>query len=154
MGANALKIIVVTVCSFLLFHCGGPNSHSASPRAANDSASIKDTLGGQVVADQFVSNLSYEQRQGKILFTQYCVVCHGDRGKGDGFNAFNLNPKPRDFTDSRAMAGMDNATLLATIREGGKGVSKSPLMPAWGGRMNKAEIEYVIAYVQALRQGL
>jgi hypothetical protein len=46
------------------------------------------------------------------------------------------------------MAGIDDATLLATITEGGKGVNKSPLMPAWGGRMNKLEIEYVIEYVK------
>ena len=50
------------------------------------------------------------------------------------------------------MAGIDDATLLATIIEGGKGVNKSPLMPTWGGRMNKLETEYVIEYVKAVEQ--
>jgi mono/diheme cytochrome c family protein len=109
--------------------------------------SIKDSATSQSTSTQAV-NLTYEQQQGKILYTKYCSVCHGEQGKGDGFNAYNLDPKPRDFTDPRAMAGIDDATLLATITEGGKGVNKSPLMPAWGGRMNKMEIEYVIEYVK------
>ena len=83
---------------------------------------------------------------------KYCSVCHGDQGKGDGFNAYNLDPKPRDFTDPRAMAGIEDVTLLTTIADGGRGVNKSPLMPAWGGRMNKLEIGYVIQYVKALEQ--
>jgi len=33
--------------------------------------------------------LTYEQQQGKILYTKYCSVCHGEQGKGDGFNAYN-----------------------------------------------------------------
>ena len=83
---------------------------------------------------------------------KYCSVCHGDQGKGDGFNAYNLDPKPRDFTDPRAMAGIEDVTLLTTIADGGRGVNKSPFMPAWGGRMNKLEIGYVIQYVKALEQ--
>jgi mono/diheme cytochrome c family protein len=154
MAAKISKFIPLAVCSIFLVQCGGPKSNTAKPGAAGDSVSTADTLSSQNATDKVVSAFTYEQRQGKILYTKYCAVCHGDHGKGDGFNAFNLDPKPRDFTDVRAMAGMDEATLLATIREGGKGVSKSPLMPAWGGRMSKTEIEYVIAYVEALRQGL
>jgi len=127
--------------------CAGPNSHPTERTAAKDSVSIKDSATSQSTSTQAV-NLTYEQQQGKILYTKYCSVCHGEQGKGDGFNAYNLDPKPRDFTDPRAMAGIDDATLLATITEGGKGVNKSPLMPAWGGRMNKMEIEYVIEYVK------
>ena len=114
-------------------------SHSPKGSNPNDSVSVVDTAAAQSSSAE-TAILTYEQQQGKILYTKYCSVCHGDQGKGDGFNAYNLDPKPRDFTDPRAMAGIDDATLLATITEGGKGVNKSPLMPAWGGRMNKLEI--------------
>lgn len=99
---------------------------------------------------KLLADLSYEQRQGKILFTKYCAICHGTEGRGDGFNAYNLDPKPRNFTDARAMAGLDHMALYAIVDVGGKGVNKSPLMPGWGGRMNKQETEYVIAYIEAL----
>ncbi|HEY6950873.1 MAG TPA: c-type cytochrome, partial [Bacteroidota bacterium] len=126
MTAKPAVLIPFVLCSMLLVQCGGQKSHTAKSGATGDTVSTADTLTGRNAMGQMTSTLSYEQRQGKILYTKYCAVCHGDHGKGDGFNAFNLDPKPRDFTDARAMAGMDEATLLATIREGGKGVSKSP----------------------------
>lgn len=92
--------------------------------------------------------LSYEQRQGRFYFTRYCAVCHGEDGKGDGFNAFNLDPKPRNFTDARIMGGLSDDRLKETVREGGRGVNKSPLMPAWGGTLSAQQIEYVVAYVR------
>jgi mono/diheme cytochrome c family protein len=151
MFKTILKAAPIVLCSLMFVQCGNPDSHSTKDLAAKDSVSTADSLSSQVSPAQPVS-LTYEQQQGKILYTKYCAICHGDQGKGDGFNAYNLDPKPRDFTDPRAMAGIDDATMLATITEGGKGVNKSPLMPSWGGRMNKLEIEYVIEYVKALEQ--
>jgi cytochrome c oxidase cbb3-type subunit 3 len=135
----------------LFGQCAGPGSHPAKGPAAKDSVSVADTASSQSSSAETVT-LTYEQQQGKILYTKYCFVCHGEQGKGDGFNAYNLDPKPRDFTDPRAMAGIDDATLITTIADGGKGVNKSPLMPAWGGRMNKLELGYVIEYVKVLEQ--
>ncbi len=97
-------------------------------------------------------SLSYEQRQGRHLYMKYCAVCHGEEGKGDGFNAFNLETKPRDFTDARYMNALSDARLLETVSQGGKGVNKSVLMPSWGGRLSKSEQEYIIAYIRHLAQ--
>ena len=35
---------------------------------------------------------------GKATFQHYCQTCHGETGAGDGFNAFNLDPHPRDLS--------------------------------------------------------
>lgn len=154
MKTMRLTIHVVSsilVCSVLSVQCGKPESQPTKSTVAKDSSSTANSAVTQTQAIQPVK-LTYEEQQGKILYTKYCAICHGDQGKGDGFNAYNLEPKPRDFTDPRAMAGMDDATMLATIIEGGKGVNKSPLMPAWGRRMDKLEMDYVIAYVKALKE--
>ncbi len=145
------RIRTLLVCSIVFSRCAGPISHPPKGAKADDSVSVVDSTAAHSNSAEAVI-LTYEQRQGKLLYTKYCSVCHGEQGKGDGFNAYNLDPKPRDFTDPRAMAGIDDATLLATITQGGKGVNKSPLMPAWGGRMNKLEIEYVVEYVKAVEQ--
>jgi mono/diheme cytochrome c family protein len=118
-------------------------------------ASVRDTAPGTSTritsSTTAIDTLSYEQRQGRHLYTKYCVVCHGDEGKGDGFNAFNLDPKPRDFTDHTYMDAMDDARLLQTIAGGGRSVNRSSLMPSWGGRMNKEEMRYLLVYLRLFR---
>jgi mono/diheme cytochrome c family protein len=151
MLTRILKTGTIAFCAMMFVQCARPGSPPAKNAGGKDTASTNDSLSSTPNPAQPVS-LTYEQQQGKILYTKYCAICHGDQGKGDGFNAYNLDPKPRDFTDPRAMAGIDDATMLATITEGGKGVNKSPLMPAWGGRMDKLEIQYVIEYVKALEK--
>jgi hypothetical protein len=148
---NILKAVAVVLCSFLLLECSGPKGRTGKPAGGKDTLSTADSISSSSIRQKGIV-LTYEQQQGKILFTKYCAICHGDLGKGDGFNAYNLDPKPRDFTDSRAMAGIDDALMRATITDGGKGVNKSPLMPAWGGRIGSLEMEYVIAYVKVLEE--
>lgn len=46
---------------------------------------------------------------GKKIYTTYCVVCHGDKGKGDGIAAAGLNPKPADHTSAKFQAQSDGA---------------------------------------------
>ncbi|HLF19543.1 MAG TPA: cytochrome c, partial [Bacteroidota bacterium] len=74
-------------------------------------------------------------------------------GRGDGFNAFNLDPKPRDFTDARSMNALTDERLLETISQGGRGVNKSILMPSWGGRLSAIERTYVAAFVRHFGKG-
>jgi len=93
---------------------------------------------------------TYEERQGKALFLRYCSVCHGVEGKGDGFNAFNLDPRPRDLSDKKYMGAFSEERLYQTIDVGGRGMNKSPSMPSWGGRLNRQEIKYVVTYVQSM----
>ena len=130
-----------------------PAPMSDSTRIA-DSSRVADSLhvaDSTRVADSTaaaIPTLTYEQYQGKHLYKKYCLVCHGVEGKGDWFNAFNLDPKPRDFSDAAYMKALDNDRLIQTIRDGGRGMNKSPLMPSWGGRLTKNEMTYLAAYVR------
>lgn len=101
---------------------------------------VRSSLAGTV--------LTYEQQQGKNLYIKFCALCHGANGKGDGFNALNLDPEPRDFTDARYMNALSNERLVETISQGGRGVNRSVLMPSWGGRLSKDEIEFLVSYVR------
>ena len=95
--------------------------------------------------------LSYEQSNGKKLFEHYCAVCHGLTGEGDGFNAYNLNPKPRNLADREAMARFSDQQLSEAISQGGRERGKSNLMPPWGHTLNERQIRYVVAYLRTLR---
>jgi len=37
---------------------------------------------------------------GKALFTNMCVVCHGNKGKGDGIAGMTLKPRPANLTQA------------------------------------------------------
>jgi len=45
-----------------------------------------------------VKKRSSSAKKGAKLFSQYCVVCHGKIGKGDGVGGKALNPKPANLT--------------------------------------------------------
>lgn len=85
--------------------------------------------------------------EGKKVYGKYCSVCHGVEGKGDGFNSYNLDPRPRNFTDSGFIARLDSNLVVETILVGGLEVGLSPLMPAWGRTLSEADIKYVSYYV-------
>jgi cytochrome c553 len=135
----------------LLMGCAGkkniPPPVSADSVRTNDSTVVAHT----VVPVEHV--LSYEERQGSVLYMKYCAVCHGKEGKGDGFNAFNLDPRPRDFSDSSYMAALSDAQILQTISGGGRSVNKSPLMPSYGWTIDNRQVRYVAAYVRTFSAG-
>jgi cytochrome c oxidase cbb3-type subunit III len=121
-------------------------------RGSGDSTLAADSaLEAGVFARE--DSLTYEQRQGRHLYRKYCMVCHGEEGKGDGFNAYNLDPRPRDFTDARIMGNLTDEKIVQTITGGGRSVNRSPLMPSWGGRLGKEEIRYVLAYIRSFGPG-
>jgi mono/diheme cytochrome c family protein len=84
---------------------------------------------------------------GKKVFAANCVLCHGTKGKGDGQAAATLNPKPKDFTDTKAMAKITPEIRLKAVTEGGAAAGVSPVMPAFGQMLSPKQIEDVLAYV-------
>ena len=87
---------------------------------------------------------------GKAKYESLCAGCHGKAGKGDGPAAASLNPKPQDHTDGKTMNALTDKYLADIVKDGGAGVKKSPLMPAWGKTLKDQEITDVIAYIRSL----
>ena len=95
---------------------------------------------------------SYELRLGRATYEHYCQTCHGETGAGDGFNAFNLDPHPRDLSDKAFQKKKTDADLADTIQRGGAGVGLSALMPPWGRTLSREEIDQTILYLRTLRK--
>ncbi|MBI2554298.1 MAG: c-type cytochrome, partial [Candidatus Rokubacteria bacterium] len=88
--------------------------------------------------------------QGKVIYEKKCVLCHGEKGDGNGPAGPLLDPRPRDFTKGKykirtSASGRlpTDADLLRVISEGMPGTS----MPAWK-VLSEKERRDLVAYVK------
>jgi mono/diheme cytochrome c family protein len=78
---------------------------------------------------------------GKKIYTQQCIDCHGEKGKGDGVLSFDLTPKPSDFGSIKFQNQSDGA-IFWKITNGNRP------MPAFGGVLSTKERWRAINYVR------
>ena len=121
---------------------------SAQPPASTSAVAAAPTAPAPAAA---APPPTYEVRSGRDVYRHYCQTCHGETGAGDGFNAFNLDPHPRDFSDP-AFQKKTDADIRDAIRRGGAGVGLSPLMPPWGRTLGDRKIDDVVLYLRTLRR--
>lgn len=92
--------------------------------------------------------LTRQQTDGKRLFARYCATCHGEVGQGDGQNAYNLDPKPPDFSES---LNVHQPSYWRQIIEGGSAaVGRSPQCPPWGPVLASSDLDALVAYLEVL----
>ncbi len=78
----------------------------------------------------------------KQLYEKNCNSCHGPSGKGDGPASKMLKPPPADF--DTVLKGKADADIAKVIKEGGKAVGKSAMMPAFGTKLTDDQIKSII----------
>jgi len=83
---------------------------------------------------------------GKVLFGQNCISCHGQNGFGDGPNAKGLEPAPANFHHSDRMSSISAFHSYNTIRLGVPGTG----MAAWSNFSDK-EVWDLSFYIMSLR---
>lgn len=90
-------------------------------------------------------------REGGILYTKNCAMCHGDAQDGDGLFARAWQPRPTNFRDSGTIAQLDENYLYWRIKEGGPGLPRGSIeyrstMPVWEGVLTDEEIWKIIMF--------
>jgi len=71
----------------------------------------------------------------QVMFHEYCAVCHGDQGKGNGPAAEALSKAPADLTQiARKNGGQFPKVQVMRVIEGSDTVAAhgSRAMPIWG----------------------
>jgi len=92
------------------------------------------------------------EAHGHRLFVERCATCHGPQGRGDGQNAFNLDPPPPDFQQS--LAKLSAADRRQVIVNGTASLGRSPLCPPSGRALEADEIDALLAWLDvAARPG-
>lgn len=90
-------------------------------------------------------------REGGILYTKNCAMCHGDAQDGNGLFARAWQPRPANFRDSGTIAQLDENYLYWRIKEGGPGLPKGSIkyrstMPVWDGVLTDEQIWKIIMF--------
>lgn len=118
---------------FVLFSFSYANSQTKKFPAPASADTIKNPLKGNAASIE----------SGKKIYTQFCVTCHGDKGKGDGIAAPGLAKPPADHTSSFVQSQTDGA-LFWIITTGNKP------MPSYKTTLQTAQRWQVINYIRTL----
>lgn len=82
------------------------------------------------------------------IFQNHCSVCHGEKGDGQSFARFTLDPPPVDFTSPKTREKLARAHMIETVKRGARTKEGKPTaMAAWTGRLSDRQIEAVVDYV-------
>lgn len=152
---RAMRWALVLVLAVLPALDGVGCRKTESPGASSATVAVGSTSTDTTIysaASVPIPELGYNAREGRVLYRHYCLNCHGDTGKGDGFNAYNLDPHPQSLADSTFQAKHSDADLATAIHSGGAAVGLSNGMPPWGRSLNDRQIHNLVAYIRTLAE--
>ncbi len=110
---------------------------------------IDDPKKAIAMVDRVQADTRPTERIGRAIFKNYCSLCHGENGEGDGKMAKIIkNPPPFNLTLSRA----PDEYLMQIISKGGAAMGRSPRMPPWGEQFSETERKSIILYIKTLRR--
>ncbi|MBE9526729.1 MAG: c-type cytochrome [Proteobacteria bacterium] len=86
-----------------------------------------------------------DPKVGYNLYQQYCQVCHGVEGDGDGIMTQLMGIMPMDHTNPNETNSLNNHELEKSILDG-----KGKFMPAWRHILSQSDVEALISYIRLL----
>lgn len=117
---------------------------AAAAKGSTPACAAKNgTSGGALLARD--SREAAEFR-GSLVFSNYCVTCHGALGDGNGRAArlYDIKPANLRTTDK------NDAYLKLMVVKGGAALGRSQYMPAWGEELTEEQISDVVSFVRSI----
>lgn len=108
----------------------------------------------ELVARAAAQPLAGDVEHGRRLYVMNCASCHGVEADGTGPASDFLWPLPRDHRDAAYMLSRSDEQLFKAVAHGGRGVSRSYLMPPWNDVFDRFETWNLVAYMRSLTQPL
>ena len=90
--------------------------------------------------------------EGKRIYYQNCLPCHGDHLDGQGHFAHGLNPLPANFQDNGTIAQLTESFVFWRVAKGGPGLPRegtpwNSAMPKWEDVLTEQQIWSVILFL-------
>jgi mono/diheme cytochrome c family protein len=108
----------------------------------------KGTVTDECVVRQFKDTLEASVIRGRIVYQNYCVLCHGKEGKGDGRAARLHSPPPFNLTVSAAPRDY----IAKVVRKGGEAMGRGKGMPPWEDQLTDEQISDTLNFLFSIRQ--
>lgn len=126
--------LVLGICIFTVVRVKAQQATPAPWVAPDDAKKVKNPIPPtqETLADA-------EQ-----IFTDNCVLCHGEKGLGDGPGAKTIKVKPANFTDAKMMAAETDGSLFWKMSNG-----RGP-MPSWKDTLTDKERWELVGYIRKL----
>lgn len=126
--------LVLVLCTFALGRVSAQDASTPAPWVAPDDAKkVKNPV--PATPDSLT--------EGQQLFTDNCVLCHGEKGVGDGPGAKAIKVKPANFTDAKVQ-GETDGSLYWKMTNG-----RGP-MPSWKDTLTDKERWELVNYIRKL----
>lgn len=97
--------------------------------------------------------------EGYQVFNNYCYICHGKNGEGDGPLAKRIGIPPSDLTNNNILATRTDKQLIRIVEGSaphGSSPGEQPLktdMPRWGVAISHSQVRSLVAYIRYLHRG-
>ena len=98
------------------------------------------------IKNPFRENMEASLAKGKGLYIQYCSICHGVKGKGDGIAGAGLNPRPADHSSEKVQSQTDGALYW-------KMTTGRPPMASYEKDLTAVQRWQLVCYIRTLRKG-
>jgi mono/diheme cytochrome c family protein len=113
-------------------------------------ATLENPLRARAAADP--SLRAGQLREGRRVYYQNCLPCHGDRLDGQGHFAHGFSPAPANFQDNGTIAQLTESYVFWRIAKGGPGLPRegtpwNSAMPAWEDILTEDEMWAVTLYL-------
>jgi len=83
--------------------------------------------------------------KGKSAYSDNCLQCHGELGKGDGPMSGMLKEKPADLSEVKFVGGLTDGEIFWSITKG-----RDKVMPAFEGKLTDSERWGLVIFVRSL----
>jgi len=101
---------------------------------------------------EHADSIAAHAEEGKRIYYQNCLACHGDHLDGVGHYAHGFNPLPANFQDNGTIAQLTESFVFWRVAKGGPGLPReatpwNSAMPKWEDFLTEREIWQVILFL-------
>jgi len=126
-------------------------SANAQEKRMDPAAAIKTCSGDvsdECVVRHFKDTVEASVIRGRLVFANYCTLCHGKEGKGDGRAARLHTPPPFNLTKSVAPRDY----ISQVVRKGGEAMNRGKGMPPWSDQLTDEQIGDTLNFLYSIRE--